>query len=81
MDVGNNDDYFLVEYRLIRKLGEGTFSEVIKAESTKTRQKVAIKCMKSVFNSVEQVNNLREIKALNRLQPHPHIIMLIEVLL
>jgi serine/threonine protein kinase len=41
------------EYRLIRKLGEGTFSEVIKAESTKTRQKVAIKCMKSVFNSVE----------------------------
>jgi renal tumor antigen len=53
MDVGNNDDYFLVEYRLIRKLGEGTFSEVIKAESTKTRQKVAIKCMKSVFNSVE----------------------------
>lgn len=36
--------------------------------------------MKSVFNSVEQVNNLREIKALNRLQPHPHIIQLIEVL-
>lgn len=36
--------------------------------------------MKSVFNSVEQVNNLREIKALNRLQPHPNIIQLIEVL-
>lgn len=49
---------FLSEYRLIRKLGEGTFSEVIKAESTKTRQKVAIKCMKSVFNSVEQVRTL-----------------------
>ena len=69
------------KYKLIRKLGEGTFSEVIKAESTKTRQKFAIKFMKSVFISVEQVNNLREIKALNRLQPHPNIITLIEVLL
>jgi renal tumor antigen len=76
-----------------RKLGEGTFSEVLKAESVKTRQKVAIKCMKSYFDNIEkvkkvflicqlfaQVQNLREIKALQRLSPHPHIIQLIEVL-
>ena len=41
---------------MIRKLGEGTFSEVIKAEYQKTRQKVAIKCMKSVFSNIEQVS-------------------------
>lgn len=78
---------------MYRKLGEGTFSEVLKAESVKTRQKVAIKCMKSYFDNIEkvkkvflicqlfaQVQNLREIKALQRLSPHPHIIQLIEVL-
>lgn len=44
-----------VEYRLVRKLGEGTFSEVLKAESVNSRQKVAIKCMKSHFDNIEQV--------------------------
>lgn len=47
-----------VEYRLVRKLGEGTFSEVLKAESVKTRQKVAIKCMKSHFDNIEKVSGL-----------------------
>jgi renal tumor antigen len=42
---------------------------------------VAIKCMKASFNSLEQVNNLREVQALRRLSPHPHIVKLIEVLL
>ena len=68
------------EYRLIRKLGEGTFSEVLKAQSLSNGQHVAIKCMKSHFESIEQVNKLREIKALQRLYPHPHIIQLIEIL-
>jgi renal tumor antigen len=41
----------------VRKLGEGTFSEVLKAESVKTKQKVAIKCMKSHFDNIEKVLN------------------------
>ena len=41
---------------MLRHLGEGTFSEVLKAESVKTRQKVAIKCMKSHFDRIEQVS-------------------------
>lgn len=40
----------------MRKLGEGTFSEVLKAESVSTSQKVAIKCMKSNFDNIEQVS-------------------------
>ena len=44
------------EYRLIRKLGEGTFSEVLKAQSVQTGQYVAIKCMKSHFDSIDQVS-------------------------
>lgn len=71
---------FWVEYRLISKKGEGTFSEVLKAQSIKTGKYVAIKCMKNHFDTIEQVNNLREIQALRRLSPHPQIIKLYEVL-
>ena len=69
-----------LEYRLVSKKGEGTFSEVFKAQSTLTGKYVAIKCMKSHFDSNEQVNNLREVQALRRLSPHPNIIKLLEVI-
>jgi len=68
------------KYRLIGKKGEGTFSEVLKAQSIKNSKYVAIKCMKNHFDSLEQVNNLREIQALRRLSPHPGVIKLCEVL-
>lgn len=68
------------KYRLVSKKGEGTFSEVLKAQSIKTGKSYAIKCMKNHFDSVEQVNNLREIQALRRLAAHPNMIKLHEVL-
>ncbi len=68
------------KYRLISKKGEGTFSEVLKAQSIKNGKYLAIKCMKNHFDSIDQVNNLREIQALRRLSPHPNIIKLYEVL-
>eukprot|EP00762_Andalucia_godoyi_P008242 ANDGO_02980.mRNA.1 putative serine/threonine-protein kinase DDB_G0268078 len=68
------------KYRLLGKKGEGTFSEVLKAQSTKNSKYVAIKCMKNRFESIEQVNRLREIQALRRLSPHPNIVKLYEVL-
>eukprot|EP00397_Hematodinium_sp_SG-2012_P013652 GEMP01013871.1.p1 GENE.GEMP01013871.1~~GEMP01013871.1.p1 ORF type:complete len:479 (+),score=80.97 GEMP01013871.1:96-1532(+) len=68
------------KYRLISKKGEGTFSEVLKAQSIKSGRYTAIKCMKNTFESIEQVNNLREIQALRRLAGHPNIIRLLEVL-
>jgi len=68
------------KYRLISKKGEGTFSEVLKAQSIKSGRYVAIKCMKNHFDTLDTVNNLREIQALRRLSPYPHIIKLNEVL-
>ena len=41
-----------VEYRLIAKKGEGTFSEVLKAQSIKNGQYWAIKCMKNSFDNI-----------------------------
>jgi renal tumor antigen len=68
------------KYRLVCRKGEGTFSEVLKAQSLKTQKFVAIKCMKNHFDSIDKVNNMREIQALRRLSPHPHIVKLYEVL-
>ena len=42
------------EYRLIGKKGEGTFSEVLKAQCIKNGKYVAIKCMKNHFDSLDQ---------------------------
>ena len=45
------------KYRLISRQGEGTFSEVFKAQSVKTGRYTAIKCMKNKFDSIEQVGS------------------------
>eukprot|EP00754_Rhynchopus_humris_P020772 Rhum_TRINITY_DN14714_c20_g1::Rhum_TRINITY_DN14714_c20_g1_i1::g.113407::m.113407/K08830/RAGE, MOK; renal tumor antigen len=68
------------KYHLLGPRGEGTFSAVLKAECTTTGRMVAIKCMKRRFESVEQVNRLREIQALQRLSPHANVVKLYEVL-
>ena len=50
-----------IEHKLIKKLGEGTFSELFKAQNIKTGIYISIKCLKSSFDNIEQVNNLREV--------------------
>ncbi|XP_003902341.3 MAPK/MAK/MRK overlapping kinase isoform X6 [Papio anubis] len=66
-------------YKAIGKIGEGTFSEVMKMQSLRDGNYYACKQMKQRFESIEQVNNLREIQALRRLNPHPNILTLHEV--
>ena len=61
-------------------MGEGTFSEVFKAQCKKTGIFVAMKCMKSSFNSRDQVNNLKEIQTLKRLAAHSNVIQLLDIL-
>ena len=66
---------------MIGKLGEGSFSEVFKAQVIKTGDFVAIKCMKKKYASIKQVNALREVRALKLLSSHKNIISLLEVIL
>ncbi|XP_068538837.1 MAPK/MAK/MRK overlapping kinase isoform X4 [Anas acuta] len=69
------------KYKLVGKIGEGTFSDVLKTLSLRDGKYYACKHMKQHFESIEQVNNLSEIQALRRLSPHPNILMLHEVVL
>ncbi|XP_018619736.1 MAPK/MAK/MRK overlapping kinase isoform X3 [Scleropages formosus] len=68
------------DYRMIEKIGEGTFSQVLKAQSLRDGRFYACKIMKQPFDSVEQVNKLREVQAMKRLSPHPNIIQLHEII-
>uniref|UniRef100_A0A1A8G391 MOK protein kinase n=1 Tax=Nothobranchius korthausae TaxID=1143690 RepID=A0A1A8G391_9TELE len=63
-------------YKVIKKIGEGTFSEVLKTQSLKDGKFYACKTMKQRINSLEQANNLREVQAMRRLNPHANIIQL-----
>ena len=47
------------KYRLVAKKGEGTFSEVLKAQNVKDGKYHAIKCMKNHFDSIDQVGVAR----------------------
>merc|ERR1712062_554490 len=81
MGLGDEESGSVVhKYRILGKAGEGTFSEVLKGVHIHTKKYVAIKRMKQKFQSVQQVNNLREVQALRRLNPHSHIIGLREII-
>ncbi|XP_013876389.1 MAPK/MAK/MRK overlapping kinase [Austrofundulus limnaeus] len=67
-------------YKTIKKIGEGTFSEVLKTQSVKDGKFYACKIMKQTINSLEQAHNLREVQAMRRLSPHANIIQLHELI-
>ncbi|KAK9960324.1 hypothetical protein ABG768_010394 [Culter alburnus] len=68
------------DYRVIRKIGEGTFSEVMKVQSLKDGKHYACKTMKQTIASVDQAHGLREVQAMKRLSPHPNILQLHELI-
>lgn len=70
----------LQKYRILGKKGEGTFSEVLKCQKLTDGTFWACKKMKQTYGSHEQVNKLREIQAMRRLNPHPNILDLQEVI-
>lgn len=66
------------KYKVLGKLGDGTFGKVTKAVNKKTNEVVAIKAMKQKFYTWEECMNLREVKSLRKLN-HESIVKLKEV--
>ena len=71
---------FPSEFRVLAKLGEGSFAEVFKVKSLKDNQLYAIKRLKKRFRTHEEVNNLPEVTSLSLLQGHPNVVKLYDVL-
>ncbi|KAA3459267.1 serine/threonine-protein kinase MHK-like isoform X5 [Gossypium australe] len=65
-------------YKILEELGDGTCGSVFKAFNIETFEIVAVKKMKRKFYFWEECMNLREVKALCKLN-HPNIVKLKEV--
>ena len=66
----------LNEFRIIDKLGEGSFADVYKVKSVSTGKIYAEKRLKKRYRSIEEVRALTEVSALRLLSRHPNIISL-----
>ncbi|RZF33801.1 hypothetical protein LSTR_LSTR013689 [Laodelphax striatellus] len=69
---------FQAKYRVLNKIGEGTFSEVLKCQNRESGQLVAAKRLRKSFNSVSEARDLPEIVAMKKVSDHPNILHLIE---
>ena len=68
------------KYKFIKKLGEGAFGIVTKQVNTDTNEVVAIKKMKGKASSWEECLNMREVKALRKLNQNPNVIKIKEMI-
>ncbi|KAJ1482272.1 mitogen-activated protein kinase 7, partial [Baffinella frigidus] len=64
-------------YVVLKRVGDGTYGEVILATNKQTGEKMAIKRMKRKYYSWDECMSLREVKSLRKLR-HPNIIKLKE---
>ncbi|KAI5665337.1 hypothetical protein M9H77_24660 [Catharanthus roseus] len=68
------------KYKIIKEVGSGTFGSVYGALNNQTGEIVAIKKLKKKYSSWEECLNLREVKSLRKLNHHPNIIKLKEII-
>lgn len=71
-------DNLFHNYTLIRKIGEGSFSEVLKVKEKKTRHFYAAKRLIKCYATLEEATNCSELKTLQKLEYHPNILSLVE---
>ncbi|EGG20118.1 putative protein serine/threonine kinase [Cavenderia fasciculata] len=67
------------KYKILMKLGDGSFGDVVKAVNRESYEVVAIKRMKKAYKSWEECIQLGEINTLHNLN-HPNIVKLKEVI-
>ena len=72
-------DSLINNYFLIEKIGEGSFSEVLKVKDKRSGQFFAAKRLTRPFGSMEEVEEYNELTALKKLEHHPNVLYLVEV--
>jgi renal tumor antigen len=71
-------DNLLNNFALISKIGEGSFSEVMKVKDKKTGKFYAAKRLTKHYVTVDEVTNCAELKTLQKLEYHPNVLSLVE---
>jgi renal tumor antigen len=67
-------------FRVIRKLGEGSFSRVLQVQFTGDDTPYALKELKAHYHSLEDADSLPEVRYLRALQDCPSVIKLVDVI-
>lgn len=71
-------DSLLDNFAVISKIGEGSFSEVLKVKDKRNGNYYAAKRLTKQYASIEEVTNCAELKTLQKLEYHPNILSLVE---
>lgn len=75
------EDHVLKRYRLAEKVGSGSYGHVWKATCQATKQTIALKKIFDAFRNVKDAQRTyREISILRKLQHHPNLVRLLEVI-
>uniref|UniRef100_A0A0A9X7K2 MAPK/MAK/MRK overlapping kinase n=1 Tax=Lygus hesperus TaxID=30085 RepID=A0A0A9X7K2_LYGHE len=69
---------FRSRYKVECKIGEGSFSEVLKCKDKTTGKYVAAKQLKKQFKSAQHASDVPELIAMRKLTTHPNILHLLE---
>ncbi|XP_071454622.1 MAPK/MAK/MRK overlapping kinase-like isoform X2 [Hetaerina americana] len=69
---------FKCRYKLISKIGEGSFADVLKCQESKTGTFYACKRLKKIYLSSKQMLDIPEIVALQKMGYHMNLLHLIE---
>ncbi|XP_034948438.1 MAPK/MAK/MRK overlapping kinase-like [Chelonus insularis] len=69
---------FLKKYKVIRKIGEGSFSEVLKCQDRLTGVYYAGKRLKKIYHTADEILKIPEIIAMRKISRHPNVLYMIE---
>lgn len=71
-------DNLLNHFKLISKIGEGSFSEVLKVKEKKSGNFYAAKRLTRPFLTFDEMRHCAELKILQKLEYHPNILSLVD---
>lgn len=71
-------DNLLDNFALISKIGEGSFSEVLKVKDKRNGNYYAAKRLTKFYATLDEVTKCAELKTLQKLEYHPNILSLVE---
>ncbi|XP_023248085.1 MAPK/MAK/MRK overlapping kinase-like [Copidosoma floridanum] len=69
---------FQTKYKVLEKIGEGSFSEVLKCQDRQTGVLYAAKRLKKTYQKVEEILESPEVMAMRKISRHPNVLHMVE---
>ncbi|XP_058796270.1 MAPK/MAK/MRK overlapping kinase-like [Phymastichus coffea] len=69
---------FHAKYKVLDKIGEGSFSEVLRCEERQSGALYAAKRLKKIYTSVGEILESAEVTAMRKIARHPNVLCMLE---